>query len=166
MEQAPIELLSRMINESEPPYDSLSTDFGSLGEVETYYRLLQYQTSALDSARYWYLNASGKRIGLLFERKPYLSNQLGRENISDHLFKHLEVLRRASVNFSKLRAVDCCIDERGTITWRFLPPRDGCWYSDEEVRQTRDRLLGDAWKLEGTSPINAIVSSLVADFSS
>ncbi|KAH0559424.1 hypothetical protein GP486_004058 [Trichoglossum hirsutum] len=157
MEKAPIEVLSGMMDEPEPPYDSLSTDFGSLDEVETHYELLRCQTSALDSARYWYPNAGGKKIGLLFERKPHLSNQLGRENISDHLLKHLEDLRRASVNFFKLRAVDCCIDERGIITWRFLPSRDGCWYSDEVVRQTRDRLLEDAWRLEESGRGDTIV---------
>ncbi|KAI9763388.1 MAG: hypothetical protein M1840_000580, partial [Geoglossum simile] len=148
MEKAPRGVLLRMLQESEPPYDSISTDFGDIEEVETHYKLLQYQTSALDSACYWYPNNSGKRIGLLFERKPHLSNQLGQQNVDDHLFRHLKDLRRANVYFSKLRAADCCVDEHGTVTWRFLPPRDGCWYSDEEVRRTRDQLLEDARRLE------------------
>ncbi|KAI9853846.1 MAG: hypothetical protein M1813_001792 [Trichoglossum hirsutum] len=152
MEQAPRDILERMLQESEPPYDSLSTEFRSVEEVETHYKLLRCQTPALDSARYWYPNANETKIELLFERKRYLSDRLAKEKTYDYLLEHLKDLRRANVNFPELRAEDCCVDECGTVTWRFLPPRNECWYSDEEVKRTRDRLLKDVRKLQGTSP--------------
>ncbi|KAI9855653.1 MAG: hypothetical protein M1813_009699 [Trichoglossum hirsutum] len=157
MKKAPTEVLMHML-ESEPPYDSLSTEFERVEDAELHYELLRCQTLALDSACYWYPDDGGKRIGLLFERKPHFFSQLNREGIDDDLFEHLKDLRRANVNFSKLRAEDCYMEQCGTITWRYLPSRDGCWCSVEEVMRTRDRLLKDAQKKMNAAGEDAVVS--------